>query len=484
MLICTMNSGVLLASICLLGALLGQGTGQLSPAAPARGGLQAAPRQVDPAITRGDLQAAVVWLAADERKGRSTGSPEQLEAARWLAAGLEAAGIEPGGDQGFLQCIPLGRVEFSGPPELALERKGESPRAAVWGVDFDSISAPAEEAALELVVVRGLSDLPERSSTDKALFLDARGGELRELSLAAREGWGLVIQRGSSRPGRSARSEPPGSVRARPGSPVVRVRGPLADELAAAPGALLRFRAPGRVEERPAFNVVGILRGAGTAERPELASEVVVLSAHYDHLGVREDAGEGEDAVYNGADDDASGCAAVLELAEALAAGPAPARTVVFLFATGEEIGMVGTKHYLEQPPLPLEQTVANLNFEMVGRPDALAGGPGKLWLTGWERTNLGPAFAAAGLVAVPDPRPEQAFFQRSDNYAFALRGIVAQTLSSYDLHQDYHGVGDEASKLDFAHMEAAVRDALAGVRALVEGAIDPAWEPGGAPGE
>jgi Zn-dependent M28 family amino/carboxypeptidase len=166
----------------------------------------------------------------------------------------------------------------------------------------------------------------------------------------------------------------------------------------------------------------------------------------------------------------------------ALAAGPPPARTVVFLLATGEEIGLVGTRHYLERPVVPLERTVLNLNFEMIGRPDALAGGPGKLWLTGYERSNLGPAFAAAGLAVVADPRPDQGFFQRSDNYAFAVLGIVAQTLSSYDLHEDYHRVSDEASKLDFAHMETALRSTLTAVRALVDGTIDPAWEPGGAP--
>jgi Zn-dependent M28 family amino/carboxypeptidase len=262
----------------------------------------------------------------------------------------------------------------------------------------------------------------------------------------------------------------------------VRVRGPWADTLAASHGARLRVAAPGEVIEQPAFNVVGILPGRGTPERPELAEQAIVLSAHYDHIGVREGAPEGEDAVYNGADDDASGCAAVLELAEALAAGPAPARTVVFLLATGEEIGLVGTRHYLEQPAVPLERTVTNLNFEMIGRPDALVGGRGKLWLTGWERTNLGPAFAARGLGVVPDARPEQAFFQRSDNYAFAVRGIVAQTLSSYDLHSDYHRVSDEASKLDWLHMQEAVRSSLAAVRALADGSIDPAWEPGGSP--
>jgi hypothetical protein len=435
----------------------------------------------DPEIQRAELEAAVTWLAADERRGRATGTPEAAEAGRWLAAELAAAGVEPAGDDGFLQNVPFGQCEFTAHPELVLEREGAEPRALVWGVDFDSVSAPVEELVLELAVVRSEGEPPKASATH-ALFVDApdrRAARRLARSLAA--GWGLVVERGSAQAGQPS-SELPKPLRVMSGPPKVTVRGPIVDELAAAAGARLRLKAPGKVTEQPAFNVVGLLRGKGTAERPELAGQAVVLSAHYDHLPPARRAPEGADVIHNGADDDASGCAAVLELAEALAAGPPPARTVVFLLATGEEIGLVGTHFYLDHPVVPLECTVANVNFEMIGRPDALAGGAGKLWLTGYERSNLGPAFAAAGLTVVADPRPDQNFFQRSDNFAFAVRGIVAQTLSSYDLHEDYHSVRDEASRLDYAHMEGALRSALTGVRALVDGEIDPAWEPGGNP--
>jgi hypothetical protein len=435
----------------------------------------------DPEIHSTELEATVTWLAADERRGRATGTAEAAEAGRWLAAELEAAGVKPAGDDGFLQHVPFGQCEFTALPELTLEREGAAPRACAWGIDFDAVSAPVDEAVFELAVARPDAESPPPSA-QKAVFLDAPDRQAsRKLQRALGRGFGMILERGSSRPG-EASSELPRPTRSASGPPRVRVRGALAEELATAAGARLRLKAPGKVVEQPAFNVVGILRGKGTAERPGLAEEAVVLSAHYDHLKPRQDAKQGEDAVFNGADDDASGCAAVLELAEALAAGPPPARTVVFLLATGEEIGLVGTNHYLESPVVPLERTVANVNFEMIGRPDALVGGAGKLWLTGFERSNLGPAFAAAGLGVVADPRPDQAFFQRSDNIAFAMRGIVAQTLSSYDLHEDYHTVRDEASRLDYAHMESALRSALVGVRALADGAIDPAWEPGGNP--
>jgi Zn-dependent M28 family amino/carboxypeptidase len=230
-------------------------------------------------------------------------------------------------------------------------------------------------------------------------------------------------------------------------------------------------------------NVVGRIRGAGTAEHPELAQEVVVLSAHYDHLGIRprprgpEDA----DALMNGADDNASGCATLLELAQAFAAAK-PARTLIVLFTTDEESGGRGCRRYIEAPPEPLAKTVANLNLEMLGRPDELVGGPGKLWLTGYERSNLGPVWQGAGLAIVADPRPKEGFFQRSDNYALALEGIVAQTLSTFGGHKEYHTPRDEPDTLDYAHLEAAAQVALAAARTLADGSLAPAWVEGQRP--
>jgi Zn-dependent M28 family amino/carboxypeptidase len=238
------------------------------------------------------------------------------------------------------------------------------------------------------------------------------------------------------------------------------------------------------LEPVPARNVLARIAGVGTPERRELAREAIVLSAHYDHLGTRP-AAPGEDPdvdrIFNGADDDASGVAAVLEIAEALALGPAPARDVLVLFATGEEMGLLGTLHYLDHPVVPLERTVLNLNFEMVGRPDPLLG-PGRLWLTGDERTNLLGELVARGFDVAADPRPEQNFFRRSDNWAFARLGIVAQTLSSYGMHGDYHKVSDQWWTLDYEHMAAALVGALEIARLAAAGELDPQWLPGGKP--
>ncbi|HTE05479.1 MAG TPA: hypothetical protein VK824_04720, partial [Planctomycetota bacterium] len=103
---------------------------------------------------------------------------------------------------------------------------------------------------------------------------------------------------------------------------------------------------------------------------------------------------------------------------------------------------------------------------------------------TGYERSNLGPAWTAAGLAITPDGRPQEHFFERSDNIAFVMRGIVGQTLSTYNMHADYHHVSDAPDTLDFAHMEGAVRAGLAAARTLADGTLMPAWvgEPPGAP--
>jgi Zn-dependent M28 family amino/carboxypeptidase len=187
------------------------------------------------------------------------------------------------------------------------------------------------------------------------------------------------------------------------------------------------------------------------------------------------------DNIYNGADDDASGCVAVLQLARALAQKPAPRRTVLFVFFGSEETGGQGNQHFLEHPPVPLKNIIANLEFEMIGRPDA-AVKPGELWLTGFDRTNLGPELAKHGAHLVADPHPKQQFFMRSDNFALARQGIVAQTVSSFGLHADYHRPSDDVAHLDFKHMEQAIHSMLGPVEWLANSAFKPEWVEGKKP--
>jgi hypothetical protein len=225
----------------------------------------------------------------------------------------------------------------------------------------------------------------------------------------------------------------------------------------------------------PAVNVVGVLRGSDAAVR----DSAVLIDAHYDHLGIG--APVGGDSIYNGADDDASGVVAVLEIARALAGGPAPRRTVIFAATTGEEVGLLGTRWYLRHPVVPIAQMSANMEIEMIGRPDSAAGGPGRGWLTGFDRSTMGEMFAQAGLPIVADKRLDQHFFERSDNIAFARQGVPAHTLSSYGMHDDYHKPSDDLAHVDIAHMTAVIRAGAAAARLLADGPA-PRWNPNGRP--
>ena len=227
----------------------------------------------------------------------------------------------------------------------------------------------------------------------------------------------------------------------------------------------------------PGANVVGYIEGSD----PALKDEYVLMTAHYDHIGIG-NAVNG-DSINNGADDDAAGTIAVLQVAQLLAkAKDKPKRTIVFAAMTGEEVGLLGTRWFIDHPVRPLSQLVANLEVEMIGRPDSLAGGAGKAWLTGYERSTLGDQLRDGGIPIVPDRRPSQRFFERSDNIAFARMGIPAHTLSSYNLHADYHTVRDEAQYADAAHMSRVIEAAAQAMLILANGP-KPAWHPNGQPG-
>jgi Zn-dependent M28 family amino/carboxypeptidase len=222
------------------------------------------------------------------------------------------------------------------------------------------------------------------------------------------------------------------------------------------------------------WNAIAILRGTAQPE------EVVLLTAHLDHLGIGPPNAVG-DTIYNGADDDASGVTAVLTLAHAFAAGPRPRRTIVFALFGSEEIGDYGDAAFLSHPPVPLASIVANLEFEMIGRPDPTIPSD-SLWLTGFDRSDLGPELAKHGAHLVADPHLKENFFQRSDNYALARQGIIAQTVSSFGLHVDYHQPSDDLSTIDFPHMVNAIASMIAPIRWLAGTTWRPSWNGGGKP--
>jgi Zn-dependent M28 family amino/carboxypeptidase len=199
------------------------------------------------------------------------------------------------------------------------------------------------------------------------------------------------------------------------------------------------------VEHTPP-NVVALLEGSD----PTLKNTYVVFSAHMDHVGVGRPDARG-DSIYNGADDDASGTAAVLEIAEAFASMPArPARSLLFLTVSGEEKGLLGSAWFADHPTVPVQQIVANINIDMIGR--------------NWQDSvvAIGQAFSSLGattqeiarnhpelrMTVLDDIWPEERFFFRSDHFNFARKEIPAIFFFS-GVHEDYHRPSDHVDKID-----------------------------------
>jgi Zn-dependent M28 family amino/carboxypeptidase len=154
---------------------------------------------------------------------------------------------------------------------------------------------------------------------------------------------------------------------------------------------------------------------------------------------------------------------------------------VVFALFGSEEVGGLGSSWFGAHPPVPLAEIAANVEFEMIGRRDPKYPDD-SMWLSGWDRTNLGPALAAHGAKLVKDERPEEHFFMRSDNYVLAKKGVVAQTASSFGLHADYHQPSDDLAHIDFQHMRMAIASLIGSIEWLVNSDFRPRWVDGGKP--
>jgi hypothetical protein len=347
-------------------------------------------------------------------------------------------------------------------PPLACALVGLSACSAQRSAATPGASAPATSAAARVVTERDVRRLLSALSDDS---LEGRMTATRGSARAAR-----IIAAEMRRIGLAPAGDSGYFQRVPIGLPASGDRAhPMLFDSFAALDSLPASRRPAAV------NVVGILRGSD----PAVGDSAVLIDAHYDHLGLGTPVNG--DSIYNGADDDASGVVAVLEIARALAAGPQPRRTVVFAATTGEEVGLLGTRWYLKHPVIPIAQMSANMEIEMIGRPDSLAGGPGRAWLTGFERSTMGETFARAGLPIGPDRRPDQHFFERSDNIAFARAGVPAHTLSSYNMHGDYHTPADDIAHVDIPHMTAVIRAGAAATRLLADGPA-PRWNANGRP--
>jgi Zn-dependent M28 family amino/carboxypeptidase len=223
-------------------------------------------------------------------------------------------------------------------------------------------------------------------------------------------------------------------------------------------------------------NVIGLLRGSD----PVLKDTYVMITAHYDHLGVR--AGSKEDNIFNGANDDGSGTVSVIEVASALATlKERPKRSLLFMTVFGEEKGLLGSRYYGRHPVFPIEKTVADVNLEQVGRTDSDEGPQlSNASMTGFDFSDVGTTFKAAGEITgikiYKHERNSDAFFGRSDNQALADQGVPAHTLCVAYIYPDYHGLGDHWDKIDYANMAKVNRSVALGLVMIANNPEEPKW--------
>jgi hypothetical protein len=442
-------------------------------------------------ILERNIHAELSFLASDAMQGRGSGTNYERVAAEYIGSQFGQFGLEPAGDadgagnRSFVQRVPLQSVKFTEPPVLIVT-SGSNTHKWQYGRDFVVSFLRAPRISGELQVIEASATpakgaiavvkLPETADQQQRqdVVRKARGAQAAGVVLLETEANRKTREAGDAKlptlTGRIA-----GETNNDAQFVVISLKKDALDTLTALPaGARAEFA--GATEQSDAsatWNAVGVLRGS------DPSGEAIMLSAHLDHLGVNESATG--DKIFNGADDDASGCVAVMELARVLAAGPKPRRTIYFICFGSEERGGYGSRYFISNSPVPLEKIVSDLNFEMLGRPDAKVP-PGTLWLTGFERSNLGPELVRQGAALVADPHPEQNFFQRSDNYSLALRGVVAHTVSSFGLHTDYHRPSDEVSKIDFPFMTRSINSMVKPIQWLSNARFRPSWLPGQAP--
>ena len=216
------------------------------------------------------------------------------------------------------------------------------------------------------------------------------------------------------------------------------------------------------------FNIIGFLEGKSKKD------ELIVISAHYDHLGIKK-SGEG-DVIFNGANDNASGVAAVLALAEYLSEKNYNERSVLFVAFTAEEMGLIGSNYFGKN--INPEKIIAGINIEMIGKESPF--GPKTAWITGFERSDFGKIIQQnlinSNYKVYPDPYVNFNLFFRSDNASLARLGVPAHTFSTspMDRDMDYHKVSDEASTLDPYTISETIKAIAIGTKSLINGTDSP----------
>lgn len=461
-------------------------------------------------VSAASLRGHLSFIASDALEGRNTPSRGLDIAAEYIAAQFRRAGLEPAGDDGYFQTANFVLAEtLMDAFELKLKAGTETISVAKNQVSFSidralSVSAPifkidykdaAAVAALKPEQLEGkvvITEIPNYRSQDRSrrseMFraqndFTAKMNDLKATLIISVD---RVNETGATGNGAGAgRLIDPENRRATvPAAnvPIITVHDPRAikayDAMKPGPSeAELSVRLPAQIEKPVKLrNVIGLLRGSD----PVLKDTYVLVTAHYDHLGVR--AGMEGDNIFNGANDDGSGTVSVVELASALATlKQRPKRSVVFMTFFGEEKGGLGSRYYGRHPVYPIEKTVADINLEQVGRTDSSEGPQlANASLTGFDYSDVGAIMEAAGrLTGIKVYKHEQnsdAFFGRSDNQSLADQGVPAHTLCTAFVYPDYHGAGDHWDKIDYANMEKVDRMVALALVMIANNSEAPKW--------
>ena len=398
----------------------------------------------EPVIERDDVARVLGALSADSMMGRRAFTPDADRAAALLAREFGAIGLDlVTGTDGYLQRFTVYSVV---PERLRVVLNGRfmpeeqlaaslSTRIIGWETG-DSVHlkviGPADDPREALGAIRrtGGNTLVLMHPAHRATFERLRGSRPRTFELN---------------------------------------RGPNTVYVLTDAAAARTFRVDARaeVEEQALANVVGMIPG-------RRSDEFVVFSAHYDHIGVQPPV-DG-DSIANGANDDASGVTAVVELARYFRAAGRPERTLLFVAFTAEEAGGYGSRFFSQQ--LDPGQIVTMFNIEMIGKVGSA--GPNTAWITGFERSSFGAilqeAVAGTEYAFGPDPYPTQNLFYRSDNATLARLGVPAHSISTtpIDVDPDYHQVSDGIATLDLDHVTSTIRAIARAAATIVSGQATP----------
>ena len=432
----------------------------------------------------------LTYLAGPALHGRGSGTADEHHAAEFIAGKLKQYGLLPAAEDGeYIQTVTIQSRKVIGSPTLSLDGSERGKQgAAIWthgkGVAFLALPQPDTTGGLQKLDLNDARVTPAAVKEGAAVALKLKPGttvaQMKDVVAPFLRGKAAIVVVSATpelegllkTKGAQPSSSPKriGSAESAYSAVSVLASQKAFDQIwSAADGTTVQVQGEMTPWEKTrTWNVLARIPG-------ERDDEAILLSAHLDHLGIV------NGTTYPGADDDASGTVAVMELARVLAKEPKPRRTVVAALWGSEEAGLIGSRYFLQHPTFDLKSIVANLEFEMIARPDPKLK-PDELWLTGWDRSDLGPQLVSHGAKLVADPHATESFFKRSDNYALAEEGIVAQTVSSYGLHKDYHQPTDTLSRVNWTHLDEAIASMIGPVKWLANSEFRPEWKGGEKP--